>query len=67
MFQNTTYQKRKYHTKRHKPASNGATETTHLYCNAQHYRTTLETQSDYLTWHRQPSNTRVLMSVLRLP
>jgi len=30
MFQNTTYEKPKYHTKRHKPASNDLTETMHL-------------------------------------
>ena len=29
--QNTTYQKRKYHIKRHKRASNDVTETTQLY------------------------------------
>jgi len=46
MFQNTTYQKRKYHTKCHKPASNDLTERTHLYRNGLRYETTLQTQSN---------------------
>jgi len=46
MFENTTYGNSKYQTKRHNPPTDDVTETTHLYCNATRYESTVGTQRD---------------------